>query len=32
MSVVSSDKELVYTPTVWATATYSSFWNYYGTS
>jgi hypothetical protein len=32
MRVVSSEKETLYTPTVWATATYSSFWNYYGTS
>jgi hypothetical protein len=32
MRVLSSEKETVYTPTVWATATYSSFWNYYGTS
>jgi hypothetical protein len=32
LRVVSSEKETVYTPSVWATATYSSFWNYYGTS
>ena len=32
MRVVGSEKETVYTPTVWATATYSSVWNYYGTS
>jgi len=32
MRVVASEKETVYTPTVWATAYYSSFWNYYGTS
>ena len=32
MRVVSSEKETIYTPTVWATAYYSSFWNYYGTS
>ena len=32
MRLVSSEKETVYTPTVWATATYSNFWNYYGTS
>ena len=32
MSVLSSEKEKVYTPTVWATAYYSSFWNYYATS
>ena len=32
LRVLSSEKETLYTPTVWATATYSSFWNYYGTS
>ena len=32
LRVVSSDKETVYTPTVWSTAYYSSYWNYYGTS
>lgn len=32
MRVVSSEKETVYTPTVWSTAYYSSFWGYYGTS
>jgi len=32
MRLVSSEKETVYTTTVWATAYYSSFWNYYGTS
>ena len=32
MRVVSSEKETVYTPTVWSTAYYSSYWSYYGTS
>ena len=32
LRLVANDKETVYTPTVWATAYYSSFWNYYGSS
>ena len=32
MHVLSSEKEKVYTPTVWGTAYYSSFYGYYATS
>jgi hypothetical protein len=32
MNVLSSEKEKVYTPTVWGTAYYSSFYGYYATS
>jgi hypothetical protein len=32
LNVIAAEKEKVYSPTVWGTAYYNTFWNYYATS